>query len=191
MILFGNFGEFETKVLLTTGMITITSILGLACGAYLEMKRVHWLPIAGITLAVVSAVLWIFLIWNGTVRSGYFAEILMTATLLAASCSHISLLSLARLDKRFIWSRWAIHIAVWSLAAILLWLIWTHFDPADTWIARVMGVLSIVIAALTIVTPVFHRLSAGEPNVDAIDAEIERLKESIVILEEKRSKYSS
>lgn len=187
VILLGNFGEFETKVLLTTGTITVTSILGLACGAYLEVKRVRWLPITGIFLAIISAIMWIFLIWYGTVHSGYFTEILLTVTLLATGCSHISLLSLANLDRRFEWSRWAIHGAVWSLTAILLWIIWTHFDPSDNWVARTMGVLSIVIAALTIVTPVFHKLSQKETGLAEIDSEIEKLRARIAELKQKRA----
>ena len=39
VILFGNFGEFEVKVLLTTLTIMVTSILRLACGALLESNR--------------------------------------------------------------------------------------------------------------------------------------------------------
>ncbi|HQZ95014.1 MAG TPA: ABC transporter C-terminal domain-containing protein [Pyrinomonadaceae bacterium] len=187
VILLGNFGEFETKVLLTTGTITVTSILGLACGAYLEVKRVRWLPTTGILLAIASAIMWIFLIWYGTVHSGYFTEVLLTVTLLATACSHISLLSLASLDRRFAWSRWAIHGAVWSLTAILLWIIWTHFDPSDNWVARTMGVLSIVIAALTIVTPVFHKLSQKETGLAEIDSEIEKLRTRIAELEQKRA----
>lgn len=183
VILLGNFGEFETKVLLTTGTITVTSILGLACGAYLEVKKAQWLPIGGILLAITSAIMWIFLIWYGTVHSGYFTEIILTVTLLATACSHLSLLSLASLDRRFAWSRWATHGAVWSLSAILLWIIWTHFDPSDNWVARAIGVLSIVIAALTIVTPVFHKLSQKETGIAEIDAEIDKLRGRIAELE--------
>ena len=49
-----------------------------------------------------------------------------------------------------------------------------------------MGVLSIVIGALTIVTPVFHKLSVKETGED-IDAEIENLKARIAKLESKRA----
>lgn len=44
--------------------------------------------------------------------------------------------------------------------------------------SRIIGVLSIVIAALTVVTSVFHKLSRAENEneIDAVEAEIERLK---------------
>ncbi len=187
VILFGNFGEFETKVLLTTMTVTITSILGLACGAYLETGRGKILPLAGITLAVIACVLWVFLVWNGTVHEAFFAKTLLSLTLLAASCSHLSLISLARLDKRFRWSNYVLQVAVWLLTAILLVLIWQNFKGNSDLISRIIGVLSIVIAALTITTPVFHRLSNHAPNAEEIDAEIERLKARIEELEKQRA----
>jgi hypothetical protein len=72
------------------------------------------------------------------------------------------------------------------LTAIVLWVIWWHIDPSDSWIARAMGVLSIIIGALTVVTPVFHKLSSTEQGVEAIDTQIARLTARIEELEAKR-----
>jgi hypothetical protein len=186
VVLFGNFGEFETKILLTTLTVIITSILGLACGAYLETGRGKILPVSGISLAVISCVLWIFLVWNGTIHENFFGKLLLSLTLVAASCSHICLLSIASLDKRFRWSNYAVQIAVWLLTAILLVLIWGNFKNTTDFISRIIGVLSIVIAALTIVTPIFHWLSNHAPKAEDIDAEIARLKARIEELESRR-----
>ena len=189
VILIGNFGEFETKVLLTTLTITATSILGLACGAFLETDRGRLLPLVGISLALVSAVMWIILIWNGTIHNDWFPKSLMSTTLLAASCSHISLLSLARLDKRFMWSRYFVHAAVWSLAAFLLYFIWTNGNIPQDVMGRVTGVLGIIIASLTVITPVFHKLSSAGYDLEAIDKEIASLKGRLAELEAKRAKF--
>ena len=89
VILFGNFGDFEIKVLLTTMTVTVTSILGLACGAYLETGRGKIVPVAGITFALVCCVLWIILVWQGTAHESFYARLLLSLTLLAASCSHL------------------------------------------------------------------------------------------------------
>lgn len=186
VILIGNFGELESKILLTTMTITATSILGLACGAYLETGRGRVMPLAGIALSVVSAAMWMIVIWSWQETNDTFVKALMSATLLAASCSHLSLLSLARLDKRFAWSLIAAHAAVWSLSAIVLYLIWlTPPEPSEL-IARILGVLGIIIASLTVVTPVFHKLSTHEPDIAAIDAEIDDLKKRLEELEARR-----
>jgi len=186
VILFGNFGEFESKILMTASTVTITSILGLACGAFLETGRGKILPLSGIVLAVISAIVWIILIWNASNQSSVFAKILMTVTLFAAACSLLSLLSIATLDKKFRWSLSAAHLAVWSLTAFLFYLIWIAKDFTGEFIPRTIGVLSIVIAALTIITPVFHWLSKQTPKAEEIDAEIARLRARIEELEKQR-----
>ena len=89
VILFGDFGDLAMKVLLTTMTVTITSILGLACGAYLETGRGKAIPLIGICLALVSGVLWVAQVWNGTPHENFFAKLLLTLTLGAASCAHI------------------------------------------------------------------------------------------------------
>ena len=187
VILFGDFGEFETKILLTAITITCTSILGLACGAFLETKRGKILPVCGIGLAILSAVLWIYLIWNGALLEEFLVKTLMSTTLLAIACSHLSLLSLARLDKKFLWSLYAAHAAVWSLTAILLWLIWTNARDYSEFVTRAIGVLSIVVASLTIITPIFHKLSNALPEENRIDDEIAELKNRLAELEKRKA----
>ena len=187
VMIFGSFGEFETKVLLTTMTVTITSILGLACGACLEAAKGRVIPMAGIAFAIVSAVLWMIMIWSTfKPENDVFVRSVMSATLVATACSLISLLSLATLNRRFMWARLLAHASVWSLTAIILVIIWAEIDPSDSWIARTMGVLSIIIAAVTVVTPVFHYLSSSEKGVEAIDEEIAKLKERIEELERQR-----
>lgn len=190
VILFGNFGELETKILMTTLTITTTSILGLACGAYLETGQSKWLPIAGILFAVLSAVMWIVMIWLGEIRNDVYIKSLMSATLLAASCSHLSLLSLARLERRFLWSRHSVFAAVGALTALFLYFIWTNGDINEDLMGRASGVLGVIIAALTIITPVFHKLSANQTTIREIDDEISELKKRIEELETKRSELT-
>nr|HMS42954.1 hypothetical protein [Pyrinomonadaceae bacterium] len=129
-------------------------------------------------------------IWSSSREGEYFVKTMMTATLLAVSCSHISLLSIAHLEKKFLWSRYAAHAAVWTLTAFLFYLIWFEKDFAGDWIPRFIGVLSIIIAALTIVTPLFHKLSRNTPKTEDIDAEIERLKQRIEELEKQKAEIS-
>ena len=190
VILFGSFGEFETKVLLTALTVTATSILGMACGAYLETGRGRIVPVVGIVLALVSAVLWMFTIWQWQALPHYLIRSMMSATVLSTAFALVSLLSLARLDRRFAWSRWAVYISVGLLSAILTWLIWQPLDTVDPDISRLIGVLSIIVAALTVVTPIFHKLSGGVPSVERIDEEIARLRARIAELEGERERIA-
>lgn len=191
VILFGDFGHFEIRVLMTTLTITATSILGLACGAALESGKGNFLPKTGIVSSILAAVLYQFIIWNALDRNEIFIKSTLTVTVLAVVCSHLSLLSLARLDRRFLWFRWVGWMADWILAGLILFLMW--FEPAgstDT-IYRIMAVLAILIAAVTIITPIFHRLSHTETGIEEIDLEIKKLKEQIEKLESRKTEIAA
>ncbi len=189
VILFGDFGSFEVRVLMTTLTITAASILGLACGAYLETGRAKALPLAGILLSIAAAIMTFFIIWNVSDKSETFIKAAGTVTLLALSCSHLSLLSLARLDKRFYWSRIVAFVCVWTLSAILIYIMWWEPESSSDVVARIIGVLSILIAAATVITPVFHKLShaEGATEIETINIEIDQLRARIDELEQRKA----
>jgi hypothetical protein len=186
VILFGSFGELESRVLLTTFTIACTSILGLACGAYYESKQARNLPLAGILFSLVAAALCIYMIWIGDAGIEAIWKSAATTTLLATACGHLSLVSLATLDTRFNWSRQTIYLCVSILVVIVLYILWFEPDSSSDLVSRILGVLSIVIAALTVVTPVFHKLSHKETDAAQIDAEIATLRARIEELESKK-----
>ena len=187
VILLGNFGELEVRVLMTTLTITVTSIAGLACGAYYESGRGRFLPVTGIALSVSAALMVMLIIWNVLDDYTTYIKATLTVTMLAVSVSHLSLLSMARLDNRFAWSRIAAFVFIGLLDAILLFILWFEPPSSGDMIARVIGVLSILIAAITVITPVFHKLSSSELTTDKIDAEIAQLKTRLNDLETKKA----
>ena len=187
ILIFGNFGEFEVRVLLTALTVTVTSILGLACGAFLETGRQRAIPLIGIALAVISGVMWMFVVWLDGNRGDVFVRSLLSITIVAAACAHISLISLARLDAPFRWLRIAAHATVWPLAALLVVLIWnSSWMEKDVW-GRIVGIVSILVGAVTVMTPIFHWLSSAEPTAEAIDIEIAKLTTRIDELRQMRS----
>ncbi len=186
VIVLGNFGNVEVRILMTTLTITATSILGLACGAYYETGHGRMLPLAGIGFALVAAIMTFLIVWNVFDENEVFIKSAGTILLASVACSHLSLLSLARLDKRFAWSRIAAFVTVWLLSALLAYLIWFEPDANSDLFARTIGALSILVASVTIVTPVFHKLSSGEPTIADIDAEILTLKHKIDDLERRK-----
>lgn len=158
-IIVGTFGRTEAQILLTTLTISAASICALACGALWESGRGKILPAAGIVLAIVDAALFIIGIWRETQSEGYW-KFSASVGLIAVATAHASLLSLARLATRFIWSRFAAFIAAYLLAIFFIYIIYD--TPTGDTPIRIIGVTSIVLAALTILTPVFHRLSRGD-----------------------------
>jgi hypothetical protein len=191
VILLGNFGHIEVRVLMTTLTVTATSVCGLACGAYYETGRGKRLPMAGIALSIVAALMCFLIIWDALDDSEVFIKSFLTATLLAAGCSHLSLLSLARLDKRFAWTRVAAAACVSLLAAILLYILWFEPSGDSDLVYRVLGVLAILVASITVVTPVLHKLSsATDDALGDLDREIATLRERLSELETRRAKMA-
>jgi hypothetical protein len=162
-IIVGTFGRTEVQILLTTLTISAASICALACGALWEAGRAKLFPLIGIALAIVDAVLFIIGIWLETWSEAYW-KFSAAVGLVAVATAHACLLSLARLAWRFAWSRVAAFIAAYLLAVLFIYII--YFTPKGDGVIRIIGVTSIVLAAMTILTPVFHRLSRGDFDQD-------------------------
>lgn len=186
VVLLGNFGRLEIQILMSTLTVTVTSILGLACGAYYETGRGSLLPKVGIVITLAAAVMTFLIIWDVADESKIFVQAATSMMLLAFATSHLCLLSIARLEKRFAWARPAAYVAIGALSAVLLYLIWTEAADNSEAIMRLVGVLSILVASVTVVTPVLHKLSEKRLDIESLDAEIDALRQRIGELEAKR-----
>jgi hypothetical protein len=158
-IVVGNFGQTQARILLTTLVISAASICALACGALWESGRLKLLPMIGIALAIFDAILLIAGIWWEPSTDGYW-KFTASAGLIAAATAHVCLLALAKLAPRFVWSQIAAYTAAYLLALLFIYLIYA--EPKGDAFIRVIGVVSIMLAAASILTPVFHRLSRGD-----------------------------
>lgn len=191
VILLGDFGYIEVRVLMTTFTITVMSICGLACGAHLETGRGNLLPKVGIAFSLIAALMALLVIWDVLDDFEEFIRSFVTATILAIACSHLSLLSLARLDRRFAWTRAVAWFCVWALSAILLFIVWVEPAGESDIVYRTLGVLAIIVAAVTVVTPVLHKLSSEDTDIEKIDAEIESLELRLGELRDRREKLEA
>jgi hypothetical protein len=160
-IVSGTFGDLQARIILTTLTISAASLCALACGALWESAQVKILPASGIALAVITAAIFIFGIWT-KISNEEFWKAAASVGIVAVATAHVCLLSLARLAKRFVWSRVAAFVAAYLLAALFIYIIY-ETPHGDTFV-RIIGVNSIILAALTILTPVFHRLSRNDLN---------------------------
>jgi len=158
-LLTGSFGDFQMRIVLTTLTISAASIGALASGALWEGRGRKDLPIVGIGLSLLAALLLITGIWLEPLGSGYW-KFTASTSVLAAATTHACLLSLAKLSRRFGWARLANLIAVYSLAALIIMTIYS--ESSNDLGFRLIGTASIVVAALTIMTPIFHRLSRDD-----------------------------
>jgi hypothetical protein len=189
-ILSGRWGWFEVRILLTTVTIAVSSICGLACGAYLATKRGQALPLAGIALTFLAAGLIITGMWIEASSLEYW-KLAATAAVFSVACAHLALLSMARLAEWFRWSLVAAYAAILGVAALISLMILGESHGSGMF--QLLGVAAIIDAAISILIPILHRLSKAEVTVeegitaDAMhwnaDAEIAKLRERIAELE--------
>ncbi len=159
IVLAGSFSELQIRVILTTLTISAASICALAAGALWESKRRMFLASTGAILALLTAVLVIFGIWTEP-RNEEFWKFTVSVGLLAVATAHACLLTLANLARQFVWARIAAFVAVYFLAVCFIYII--YLTPKGDTGVRIIGATAIIVAALTILTPIFHRLSRGD-----------------------------
>jgi hypothetical protein len=165
IVLAGKFSEIEVRIILTTLTISAMSICALAAGALWESGRKKPLALAGIILAVLAAILFLSGIWTRASNEEFW-KFNASVGLVAVATAHACLISLASLAKSFVWARITAFVFVYALAAEFIYLLYGNPEQPDT-IIRIVGATSIVVAALTIVIPIFHRLSRKESEADS------------------------
>ena len=80
--------------------------------------------------------------------------------MLAIATAQACLLSLAVLAPRFAWTRIVAFLAIAFLASLIIFVI--YGDVSGDAIFKAIGATAILVAALTIMMPIFHRLSRGD-----------------------------
>ena len=116
-VVFGEFGEFEAKVLVSTLVVTLASVCSLCCSAYATRTGITWPGVAGIVLAVVSAVLVIVGIWTEMEADGYWKTTAILG-LLAWAVAHALALLTVRLQRNHGWLQVASTVNILLIAGI-------------------------------------------------------------------------
>lgn len=158
-IISGNFGDFEGRVILTTITISAASICALAAGAFWESRSARILPGVAVAFAILAAGLIIIGIWVKIGGDEYWRSTATVGVLTIAS-AQACIISLARLAPRFAWTRTVALLGISFLAASIIITIWGEINSDGFF--KAMGATAILVAALTIMMPIFHRLSRGD-----------------------------
>jgi len=191
--------EYELKVLLTTATIAGASICGLACGGCLT-RGLRMLPLAGLVLSAVSAGLTLVGIWAQSWQGPgnwnfweYYWKATAVMTFYAIACAHLAMLFMARLAGGYRWAYLVAYYLILGLATVMAaGVVFDLFDMNGYW--RMTGALSILVAAITLLVPVFHWLSREQFAVElaeadplfAVEEELARVKKRMIELESQR-----
>jgi hypothetical protein len=158
-LLVGTFDEVAARILLTTTAVGGASILALANVIPWESRRWHPIGPCGLVAVCIGLLLSLVGIWKPEMgKPEWFYKVMSISIVLAVALSHIGLLSLARLTRKFQKIRILTVVVIIVLAAQICWSIVAETDN-EFWY-RLMGVVAILDVCGTIAVPVLHRISA-------------------------------
>lgn len=198
-VLRGTWSWFEVRVILTTLTIAVASLCGLACELSKTPFGTNLLPKFGLVATAVAALTLLIGIW-GDIESEPYWKFTSCTSIFSVATVHVSLLSIAKLRRSLSWVYTVACQIIFGLAAMLAIMIVAETNSDAAW--RFIAALAIVVAAITLVIPVLHRidkieaepgellLPIDERNIAAIDAEIDQLRRRIVDLQQWKAQIS-
>ena len=183
-LLLPDFVRKEEQILVSTVLFALYSLLALCCSIVMEKRRLVTLMWVGIAGAAAGLGLWLVVIWFDPLMDGQTEENLVRAagtfTTPAVLFAQCGLLLLPRLDGLWaaVMRRGTIVVSA-MLAATIVFMIW-WWDWIDNYvddelIARGMGVMGILTACGTVITPIVWKVQAVH-RVGSVDSIPSRLR---------------
>lgn len=165
VLLGGNFGDAQWKVLGTTTSVTGASFLAMASTTVWGRRYIGWLAPLGATSGIVGFAIVVAGIWVDPSGSDVWWQSAATLIVVASAASYAALVTRAALTGAQRWAQWVAYAADALLALMVIAIVWS--DGGGDIAARGIGVLAIVLASSTVLLPVFHRMSAQRPPAPA------------------------
>ena len=159
----------EEEILGSTGVFASFSLVALMCAVVLERRRLAPLMWAGVASSWSATIAWLVLIWfEGPLPSSGVERVAQTGgtfTVLACGAALVGLLSLPRFDQRppsiVRWTTVGVSAALGvQIFCMIWWFDWIERFIDNEILARGMGVLSILTACGSVITPIQWKVQA-------------------------------
>ena len=159
IILVGDFGETEMRVLATTGAMSGFSVLSLPSLFHLERARYKYLVRIGISASLALFAIVLFVIWGGRVTGGELVlKTLASVAIVAFATNHILLILIATPSRILIsLCQWSTTLIIIMVSVLILVAVWTEGMPET--MVRPFSSLVILDALGTITVPIVVRIS--------------------------------
>ncbi|NNF68172.1 MAG: hypothetical protein HKN01_00240 [Acidimicrobiia bacterium] len=154
-VAFGDFDDTTGRILGTSLSLAGGSLLALAASTGWDNARIA--AIIGVSGAVLGFGLVIVGIWSDP-DNEVFWKLTVSAITVGVTGAWIALLATARLAAEHRWVGFVSAASGALLSALLLLALWGEIGESG--MARVIGVVAVLVAAFSVVVPVLHRLDA-------------------------------
>ena len=170
-----DFGVVQTRILATTFTISVASICGMSCAAFIERRKWKILGLTGIMTSLLAAFFLLQGIW-GVMDSIIHFKFTASFITAAFAFAHAFLLSLPELEKQYRWVQQltAVTIAILSLLVILA--IWLEIEPEYYY--RILAVVAILAGLETLIIPILLKLK-GSDTIETERLELSHVKDDI------------
>ena len=165
VFLFGDFGETEVRILLTTLTISYFSVTSLACSAAFEQRKAGLLAPAGIVVSAVGFVVFMPGIWVQDYEWEAYGKLMLILGIFAFSIAQACLLAPVPLGRSVRWIFFAVVAAIFALASLISAMI--IFETHEEWLHRIVGVLGILDGCGSLVIPVLYKLGGKSAEMVA------------------------
>ncbi len=163
----GTYGWVELRILITTLIIGIFSLAGLCNAALYEKGKAKSFAMAGIIITIVSFVVTLILIWSERGLPNGFEKILYVSWVLSVASAHVSLLLLIdSVDGKVNIARMMTFFFIVAICVYIFLYIYEVIKFTD-FNVRLFGVIVILDALGTIVTPILHKYNKMQPTQTA------------------------
>lgn len=157
VFLFGDFGETEIKLLLTTLTVGGYSLTGLCSSALYDKRKNVSLVFSGFLVSILGFIITVGAIWK-IIDFVDIWRLVAIFSILAFSIAHSSLILLICSEKRIISiSKIAMIIFILIIAIMLIYLVLAGFNGVDKFYYRLLGVFAVLDVLGTILTPILKK----------------------------------
>ena len=158
VFLFGDFGETEARLLLTTLTIGGYSLTGLCCSVLYEKRKFTSLALSGIIISIIGFLFTVLVIWEAIDLDDSW-KALIIFIVLAASTAHSCVLLFIKSEKSLVNGALSATLIFISIVAIMfIILVLNEFDDVGEFYFRLLGVFAILDVLGTIVTPILNKV---------------------------------
>jgi len=171
IVLAGDFGDFEVKVLFTTLTISAASICSMSAIAFLQKGGDGTLGGLAISVMLLTAVLLIGALW-AEVHNEILLKLMAILCTVSVAFTHTFLLTLVNLDPRHRWAKKVGIGLIWVLAGLITFAI--MFEVSEKSFYRILIVVAIAVTLFTLMVPIMGRMRKGlllDPNKADLPAE--------------------
>ncbi len=159
-LLAGDFGDTQAKILVTSFCVS-AAMLGALVNAFPLGRRVMWpLPVVATASFAAGFAELVLIVWAEPDGSAW-AKSVTTLLIIGAGATLVGLIGLLPLRRLDRLARFLHTVVTAALVTTLIAMMWTEVDAA--WLGRLIGVESVLVAALTLAVPTLARYRPTEP----------------------------